>query len=369
MFLIYSNSIPNKIYDINTNISDFSVPQQDFDEAFQPISAFFSEVQGLSASCQYPVAVRDLFPYWLRVENDGNSVLISLTESYYQWLACNCSDIADISFFNLEKLLDLETVPTELLTNLANTYVNSLPPAYIDDGTITSNNLKKLIENIKINLYSKKGTAASVKYFISTAFGIDVKEISVSYPKRYMFKLNGGNYDWMRDNLGTTGQYSTNLNSFYPQLTGNRLNVSVLRDGDLWQEYSYVVNDTGLTLTTDLYTNIVKPVVHATGTKYFVNTRPDIFNNSYDSLSFITVYEIPKIQNYTGYTLGSTQTLPYTDGCVSGLTSATYVFPSWDVEISAYPGISFGRININDFLTLLPLPGYTFPNELLTCDS
>ena len=61
MVLNLENIVDIKIYDIKTNISDFSVPQQDFDEAFQPISAFFSEVQGLSASCQYPVAVRDLF--------------------------------------------------------------------------------------------------------------------------------------------------------------------------------------------------------------------------------------------------------------------------------------------------------------------
>jgi len=364
MFVVYTDSIPNKIYDINSNVSGFTSAET-FSAGFQPITSFFSFISGLSASCEYPLSIRELFPYWMRVDSNGNSVLISLTEQYYKWLVCNSTDINDISFLKLEDLFNLETIPAELLTNLANTYVNSLPPSQITN--LSSTNLKSLIENIKVNLYNKKGTKDSVKYLISTLFGIEATEISVSYPKRYVLTLNGGNYDWMRDNLGPTGQYSPNPESFRPQLTGSRLNFSVIRDGDMWQEYSYVVNATGL--TSSYYQDILSPIIHPIGTKYFVNTRQDIFNNEYDSLSFITIYEIPKIQNYTGYTLGSTTTIGYTFGCASGLTAPTYVFPSWDVEISQIPGISFGNININDFLTLLPLPGFTFPNELLTCDS
>ena len=364
MFVVYSNSIPNKIYDINTSVSDFNSAEE-FSGGFQPLTSFFSFVQGLSASCQYPLSVKELFPYWMRIQSENDSVLISLTEAYYQWLACNSTDINDISLFKLVDLFNLDNTPTDLLDNLANTYVNSLPPEQIPN--ISSANLKTLIENVKTNLYDKKGTAGSIKYLINTLFGIETTEISISYPKKYILTLNGGNYDWMRDNLGPTGQYSANTNSFRPQLTGSRLNFSVMRDGDLWQEYSYVVNASGI--TTSQYENIIKSIAQPLGTKYFLNVKPEIFNNEYNSLSFITIYEIPKIENYTGYTLGSTTTIGYTFGCASGLTAPTYTFPSWDTEISAYPGISFGRININDFLTLLPLTGYTFPNELFTCDS
>lgn len=368
MFLVYSDSIPNKIYDINSNVSGFTSAEA-FSSGFQPITSFFSQIQGISSSCEYPVSVRELFPYWLRIEGGSGSALISLTEEYYKWLSCNSTDITDISFFKMEELFDTGTVPSELLTNLSNTYVNSLPSNQIQN--IDSSNLKDLIENIKINLYSKKGTAASIKYLVSTLFGYDTSEVTVAYPKRFLFRLNGGNFDWMRDNLASTGAYSPITTNFYPQLTGSRLNFSVMQDGDLWQEYSYVVNAVGL--SAEYYENIVKPIAHPTGTKYFLNVKPEIFNDEFggfNSTSAITIYEIPKIENYGGYTLGSTQTIGYTFGCISGLSAPFYVFPSWDFEISAYPGISFGNIYINDFLELSPLPGGSFPNELFPfCES
>lgn len=365
MFVVYTNSTPNKIYDINSNVSGFSSPAE-FAAGFQPLTSFFSFIAGLSASCEYPLSVRDLFPYWMRIQSPENSVLISLTEGYYKWLACNTTDITDLSFLRLEDILNIETAPADLLVNFSRTYVDSLAENQIPK--ISPENLKNLIENIKTNLYSKKGTKDSVKYLINSLFGIDHDQISVSYPKRYIMRLNGGNYDWMRDNLNPAGQYSANPESFRPQLTGSQLNVSVIQDGDLWQEYSYVVNAPGL--TSSYYGDILASIIHPIGTKYFVNTRSDIFNNTYDAASsfssgVITVAEIPKIQNYTGYTLGSTQTIGYTFGCISGLSAPTYVFPSWDVEISAFPGISFGNIIINHFLELLPLPGGSFPNETI----
>jgi hypothetical protein len=54
----------------------------------------------------------------------------------------------------------------------------------------------------------------------------------------------------------------------------------------------------------------------------------------------------------------------------SGGTEPIYTFPYWDKEISAYPGISFGNINIADFLLLSPAAGYTYLNETragITC--
>jgi len=367
MFLVYSDSIPNKIYDINSDVSGFSSAQQ-FTSGFQPITSFFSYLQGLSASCQYPISVNELFPYWLRIQGASGSALISLTEEYYQWLSCNSTDIRDVSFLKMEDLFDVANVPVELLSNLSNTYVNSLPPSQISN--ISSHSLRNLIENVKINLYSKKGTSSSVKYLISTLFGYDASEVSVSYPKRFVFRLNGGNFSWMQDNLSASGIYSPITTSFYPQLTGSRLNFSVLQDGDLWQEHSYVVNASGL--TAEYYENIVKPILHPSGTKYFLNVKPEIFNDEFggfNATSVITIYEIPKIENYAGYTLGSTQTIGYTFGCISGLTAPYYVFPSWDFEISGYPGVSFGNIYIDDFLRLSPLQGGTFPNETIPfCD-
>lgn len=74
--------------------------------------------------------------------------------------------------------------------------------------------------------------------------------------------------------------------------------------------------------------------------------------------------EKPVINNYRLYQLTSTSSLLVNSGCP---TAPTYRFPSWSVGISKYPGISFGRIMIDDFLTLPARSGFTLPNALWTC--
>jgi hypothetical protein len=172
----------------------------------------------------------------------------------------------------------------------------------------------------------------------------------------------------MRDNLGSTGIYAPNGSPAYTQLSGSKLNFSVMNDGDVWQEYSYVINSSDL--SQEEYDGVVRPLTHPAGLKDIFNYRTDIFNNDYDAASVITIYEITKIKNYTGYTMGSTQTIGNTFGCISGLTAPNYVFPTWDVVISGYPaGVTFGKILVSDFFKLRPNSGYTFPNELFTCDT
>lgn len=364
MILIFKNNN----YELNTSPSDFGLNATSFSDATTNISSFFIKTSEAGITCAYPQNIKNLFPRWLRVSNNDNSVLIALTEQYYQWLSCNCNDITDVGFLNLEDLTNIDNIPTELLSNLANAYLNAIPKESITGGLISETGLKDLIKNIKTNLYAKKGTEESIKLVINKAFDIPVESISISYPKKYTFKLNGGKFDWMRDDLNTVGEYYVNLPTFYPQLTGSRLNFSVLSDGDIWQGYSYVVNCADL--TEEKYLGVVRPLTHPAGYKDIFNYKPDIFNDTYNSASFITIYEIPKIQNYAGYTLGSTQSIGNTFGCISGLTSPYYVFPTWDVEISQYPvGVSFGTIKMSDFFELFPNSGYTFPNELFTCDT
>jgi hypothetical protein len=364
MILIFKNNN----YELNTDPASLGLTDAEFADGTTNISSFFVKTSQAGVTCAYPQNIKNLFPRWLRLSNNNNSILISLTEQYYQWLSCNCNDITDVGFLNLEDLTNIDNIPTELLSNLANSYINAIPKQSITDGLISETGLKNLIKNIKTNLYAKKGTEESIKLVINKAFDIPVENISISYPKKYTFKLNGGSFDWMRDNLNTVGEYYVNLPTFYPQLTGSRLNFSVLSDGDIWQGYSYVVNCADL--SSEEYLGVVRPITHPTGYKDIFNYKPEIFNDTFNSASFITIYEIPKIQNYGDYTLGSTQTIGYTFGCASGFTSPTYVFPTWDVEISQYPvGVSFGPIKLSDFFELFPNSGYTFPNELFSCDT
>jgi hypothetical protein len=365
MILIFKNNN----YELNTNPTTLGLSGGGFDAAATNLSSFFVKTQTAGVTCHYPQNIANLFPYWLRISNNNsNSVLISLTEQYYKWLSCECNDITGINFFSLEDLTNLENIPTSLLKNVANSYVNAIPEQSITNGIISETGLIDLIKNIKSNIYSKKGSEESIKLLINTVFNIPVENISISYPKRYLFKLNGGNFDWMQDNLNPSGNYSAEVSSSYVQLSGSRLNWSVMGDGDVWQEYSYVINCADL--SDQEYTGVVRPIMHPAGLRDLFNYRSDIFNNEYNAQSVITVYELPKIKNYTGYTLGSSQTIGYTFGCSSGLTAPTYVFPTWDVEISQYPvGVSFGVIKLSDFAQLLPNNGYTFPNELFTCDT
>jgi hypothetical protein len=371
ILLFFNKNKQNKEYDTNRDLSTFDTePRAQFKSLAQPVASFYAPTVDLTTSCNYPLNIRELFPYWLRLTSNGDSVLISLTEKYYQWLTCNTKDINTLSFFRLEDLIDLENIPDELIEHLSNTYLNSLPADSINNNIVSPEKVKNIIDNIKVNLYSKKGAEDGFKYVINQFFGVDPDLISISYPKRYVLRLNGGRYDWMSDNLASATNYSTNLDDFYPQLTGSYLNYSVLYDNDLWQEHSYVVNVSGVSL--EAYENVVKPILHPAGTKDFFQVRQDIFNNVSDATSNVKS-ELPFLANYALYKLGSTASIGYTFGCSGAYGGVTgqpiYVFPSWDAEISDkyYPGMSFGEINIGDFLYLTPKEGQSYPNTGLTC--
>jgi len=78
--------------------------------------------------------------------------------------------------------------------------------------------------------------------------------------------------------------------------------------------------------------------------------------------SYTVITEIPVIQNYASYNLTNTTTLASTTGCTTRFSAPTYVFPSWDYDIKLIPGISFGKITINDFKYL---QGITNPNTTI----
>lgn len=368
----------NKQYQINAEVplfegivqdetdqTPFSAPAQST-EAFTTLKSYFLNTEELQTTCTYPVNIKELYPYWLRIQENGNSLLISLTQKYYDWLTCHTNDINDISFLRLEDLIDLENIPNSTLEHLANTYLNSLPKESITQNIVNPEELKKLIDNIKINLYAKKGTEDSFKLVINELFNIDPDTIYISYPKRFVLRLNGGRYDWMRDPTNDPSNPVSGID-LYPSLTNSYLNYSILTDGDLWQEHSYVINVAGLSLTQ--YQNVVRPILHPAGTLDFFQKRQDIFNRVFEEIT-VTETETPYFKNYALYKIGSTGSILYTLGCtLAGITSPMYRFPSWDKEISEkyYPGMSFGEINISDFFTLSPADGTTFVNAGLTC--
>jgi hypothetical protein len=337
----------------------------------QSIVAFFAPNEQPTTSCAYPMRVEELFPYWLRQNVQGSSNLLLMTKKYYDWLSCGMSENS-VSFLNLEDLIDIETIPDELLKHQLFSYVNSFPVENIKtadnpNGNVDPAGVRKLFDNVKINLYTKKGTEESFKLVLENLFGIPANKVSISYPKRYVMRLNGGRFDWMRDDNSKSEPYTNNKSSYNPQLVGSYLNHSILQDNNLWQEYSYVLNISGL--SADAYQSTVRPLVHPAGTKDFYNVRQDIFNNIFNSTGVVK-YEIPTIKNYAVYNLLDSETINCALGCSGGTDNPGYPFefPSWDDEISAkyYTGMTFGMINIGDFIRLSSADG-NYPNDGVTC--
>jgi len=376
MILFFTNQIKNVELQFAEEIGEFRIPP--IAELAQPLQqtalAFFAPTEQPQPNCSYPMNIEELFPFWLRENTAGQSKLILMTQKYYDWLSCGMND-NDVSFFNLENLIDIENIPDKLLKYKLFSYINSFPAdAIITEDTPSGNvepaMVRKLLDNVKVNLYTKKGTEESVRFVLESLFGIKANKVSVSYPKRFVLRLNGGRYDWMRDDTKLRGQYSTNPNSYNPQLTGSFLNYSVLQDNDLWQEFSYVINITGL--SAGYYENVVRPLVHPAGTKDFYDVLHDVFSNAGDQSSNVYI-ELPVIKNYALYDLFDTQSLSGCSGC-SGTTDnpgPQHVFPNWDIDIEAkYPeGISFGQIEIKDFIRLSPAVGLTYPNDNKSCTS
>jgi|688.fasta_scaffold69572_2 hypothetical protein len=384
MILFFSDKIKNvqsqgieEITDVRIpTIAEFVAPLQ------QSVMAFFAPTeqaptpQTTAETCSYPIRVEDLFPFWLRQTTNDSSKLILMTQKYYDWLSCGVTG-NETSFLNLESLIDIETIPDNLLKHQLFTYINAFPVQNIrtpntPEGNIDPSLVRRFFDNIKVNLYTRKGTEESFKSVLYDLHGISATNVSISYPKRYILRLNGGRFDWMRDDNRTIGEYSSNPASFNPQLVGSYLNHSVIQDNDLWQEFSYVLNVVGL--SAGLYQTTVRPLLHPAGTKDFYDVKHDIFNNLYDESRDVT-FELPVIGNYAFYTLFSDQSLSGCCGC-SGISGGTdpwpsHRFPSWDEQINTkyYTGMTFGQINIGDFVTLTPASGYTYVNETITCTS
>jgi hypothetical protein len=390
MLLFFKNKFKNLESQLVDDLSNYKIPtistlttsplvQSEFETVISSttnnntnFTAFIAPQISPKPVCTYPIQVEDMFPFWLKNSSNGQSNLILMTKAYYDWLSCGVTG-SSVSFLNLEKLIDVATTPDNLLKNKLFSYINSFPSEQIKTdtnptGKVNPENVKNLLDNVRINLYTKKGTEDSFKLVLQSLFDITADKISISYPKRYVMRLNGGRFDWMRNESSNQEPYQNNTNGYNPQLVGSYLNHSIIQDNDLWQEYSYVLNISDL--PADNYKEIVRPLVHPAGTKDFYNVRQDIFNNIFDSSS-VSKYEIPIIKNYAMYSILTSSSPNVCDTCndiATGVTGPPHVFPSWDDEISTkyYSGMTFGMINIGDFLRLTSISD-NYPNDGISC--
>lgn len=383
MIIWFHNRAPNLNYKIKEEVIEYLLLQDTVVEPPLSQSEYSNQTTSVRAAaiptpiltspqptnlCTYPMRVEEFFPYWLRNSTESGvtkSNLINLTKYYYDWISCGMTGNS-VSFLNLENIIDIVKTPDELVKHHTFSYINSLPQTSIQtednpSGIVSPDAAKNLYDNVKVNLYTKKGSEESFRFVLQSLFGI-TSGLSISYPKRFLLRLNSGQYSEYSG--GLTFDYVASSN---PQLTGGRLNYSVFNDNDLWQDFSYVLNISGL--SAGVYSDVVRPLVHPAGTKDFYDVRKDIFNNVRDNLlKFSSTNELPMIRNYCYYTLLSYESIEGCCGCADVDCDVRHVFPNWDVQISAYPsGTTFGSINIGDFLTLSSSDGSVSPNEALDC--
>jgi len=308
------------------------------------------------SGCSYPLDIRNQFPLWAlfkTVSTEPN--LADLTQSYYNWLTCGTNvDISpNFGFFELEKLKQVNELPKELLLLYSQLFIPSLPEDALDND-VSEEELKTLLNGIYNKLYVKKGAEYSFKYLISLFFKVTPNDIYVVYPKRYLMTLNSG--------------YSSEINGGTPLNTMGRLNYSILRDNNLWNEFSYVVNikGTGQYIQKERFERLIRPMLHPVGLKDYYQEQQNLFENITETIITRKI-EIPKIYNYFFYTLLSTESVDRCNGCSYSAPEnvPSYVFPSWSTKIPV--GISFGLINISDFWEMEPRLSGVYPNDDINC--
>ena len=70
-------------------------------------------------SCQYPLDIKTLFPYWVNAQKKPTDPpsLVTLLEEYYKWLYCNTkTDITPyFGFFELDKLKNFNNISQKFI--------------------------------------------------------------------------------------------------------------------------------------------------------------------------------------------------------------------------------------------------------------
>lgn len=396
IFLIKKTIAKKKEYNINTSIGSVNVTSIPSYEdqygkyASQPLLQNKSQpqelLQGGAHSTaltnvpvlkkEYPLIIKHQFPRWLRDNFDREetaSLLIKITEYYYEWLSNEPEKLNDIDLFYLDKNIDIDRTNSSFLEHLSYSYINSFPSEQIikDDtgGYVTLDGIRNFFNNIKVNLYQIKSTAKSFLYTISNLLEIDANKIRVLYPKQYILRLNGGRFPWMSSyGVNSSGEYNT-TNNYYPSLGGSILNRSVIQDNNFWQDYSYLIDTINENNATK-YEQVVAPLLHPAGMKYFFETGSQYIDNIV-TVNSDMLFERPIIANYALYKLTDNISLYECTSCAPGSFDApTYRFPSWDCDIKQKitagqypPNVDFGSIYIGDFLELRVCPGSVYPND------
>lgn len=380
--------------------------------------------------CISPLNIESQIPFWIKQNysnDETNNYFVDFIKEYYNWLYCGFKkENINLTPYDIEDLLNVDTVPDEFLNLYVKTYAPFISIASIQETD--RQNLRKFLRSIKTDFLISKGTEGSYRYLLKILF--NVNNVIIDYPKKYLMRLNGGKYidfSWdlvpnsiidLPDNFnqntpiqdgilaGNVGYDSFNR----PNLFGSALNESILPDDNFWQEHSYILTSDASVSDAINYKNTVLSATHPAGTigffeQYISVGEIDIPGDqptggvpvsvNYSENPVIGRYLLysPSIntnpQNdyattfYESYSIGScVDSQGYICWCClyncnpSGSTGATgpqHYFPSWDPDIKAEieDGGTLGHMTIQNFLELRQQnPNAVSPNSILsTCES
>jgi hypothetical protein len=171
-------------------------------------------------------------------------------KQYYRWL--ESSKNVNYIPHNLEQLLDIDSVPPELIDKFYETYLPLLPRKFATDKESgLSLDIKKVVKNIR-DFYSKKGTEDSFRFLFRVMFDT---EITLSYPKEKMLFTSGS--VWVKPIIirinGLTDTFSADIigKTVYTLNASGNVNFSADIDDTI---YTFVEN---LETTTAFLNNVV----------------------------------------------------------------------------------------------------------------
>jgi len=326
--------------------------------------------------CESSINIEQFVPGWIseqKIKNPNTITIFDFIQKYYDWLYCSNTDLGGSGYLldvDFENVVDIENAPDSYLTRL-----NSVYFPYFDEkdyilrkngGILGRRLVSEFVRSIKTKFLIKKGSPESCDLFFTKLFG--VTGFSVDYSRKKILKLNGGVF------CGPNG-FSGN------QDNAGLLNGKRLQNGVEFTEYSYSVQATGITATSNLiefYENVLHPI----GTNFYFNfdldtttTNPGETSETLQSLQpqikFYSAYQILDIdytvsqyeKNINGITYYG---LPGTAGCsfAAPFGAPTHVFPSWGNDMEGQTG--FQNMQIREMFRIEYPLGLTNPNINIT---
>lgn len=387
--------------------------------------------------CTSPVGIDGQIPFWIK-QNYGNqsndSYFVDFIKSYYNWLYCGFKkDGVNLTPYEIEDLFDIDKVPDAFMEQYVKTYAPFIPVSIIEKDSENPNqiaiqNIRSFIKSIKSDFLISKGTEGAYRYLLKTLF--NVTNVKIDYPKKYLFRLNGGKYSnisWdlipnsiidlpgdfdpknpiQDDVLAGDAGYNTETR---PNLFGAALNEAVLPDNNFWQENSYILTSDATVNEIINYKDTLLAGVHPAGTVgffeqyiaiadttipsddpigggivvdyterpvigryllYYPNINTDISSDPVYPQTFYNENNTVQCENETGYNCYCCVFNCNPSG-VGGATLPQHVFPSWDPQIKQEIEIVGGKLanmTIGSFLELNRVSPPTSPNlNRVTCE-